>query len=452
LAGKQLGNAAGAQVMRTSAQVLWPAPDTPLEGVLQANVADLGSWGSWLPAGWRLVGSASAGAAIGGRFGAPEYTGELHGSGIGVRNLVQGVDVRDGELKVSLQGERARIETFRLRAGEGTLDLTGEGRFGDAPGAQLQLVAKRFALLARVDRRIAASGQASMRLDAVSIALDGRFAVDEGLVDFTRGDAPSLGDDVEVLRPGAEPVASETGAQREPRRTITVDLLVDLGRALRLRGRGLDTLLRGELRITAPGGRVAVNGMVRAEEGTYAAYRQKLEVERGLVRFNGPVENPVLDILAIRPNLDVRVGVAVTGTAIAPRVKLYSEPPMRDADKLSWLVLGREPSALGRTDTAVLQSAALALFAGEGGGPTDDLTRLIGLDTLSVGQRETGSVTETVVSLGRQISRRWYVGYERSLNATSGTWQLIYRVAQRFTLRAQAGEDTSFDAIWTWRW
>lgn len=452
LAGTHLGNAAGAQVVRTSPQTLWPAPETPLEGVLQANVADLGSWGGWLPPGWRLVGTASAGAAIGGRFGAPEYIGELRGAGIGVRNVLQGVDVRDGELKVSLQGERARIETFRLHAGEGAVQLSGEGRFGADPSAQLQLGAERFALLQRVDRRIAASGQASVRLDTKSIAVDGRFTVDEGLIDFTRSDAPSLGDDVEVLRPGAEPVALEDGKRHEAQRMTTLDLFVDLGRNLRLRGRGLDTLLRGELHITAPGGRLAVNGTVRAEEGTYTAYRQNLEIERGFVRFNGPVENPALEILAIRPNLDVRVGVAVTGTAFTPRVKLVSEPAMSDSDKLTWLVLGREPGALGRTDTAVLQSAALALFAGEGGGPTDELGRLIPLDTLSVGQRETGSVTETVVSLGRQVSKHWYVGYERSLSATSGTWQLIYRVAQRFTLRAQAGEDNSFDAIYTWRW
>jgi translocation and assembly module TamB len=452
LAGAQLGNAAGAQVIRTSPQALWPPPDTPLEGVLQANVADLGTWGGWLPPGWRLVGTASASATIGGRFGAPEYTGELRGSGIGVRDILQGVDVRDGELAVSLQGERARIETFRLRAGDGTLQLSGEGRFGAAPSAQLQLVAERFALLQRVDRRIVSSGQASMRLDADAIALDGRFKVDEGLIDFTRSDAPTLGDDVEVLRPGGGPAAAADAAQSESRRKTAVDLLVDLGRDLRLRGRGLNALLRGELRITAPGGRLAVNGTVRAEEGTYTAYRQNLEIERGFVRFNGPVENPTLDILAIRPNLDVRVGVAVSGTALAPRVKLYSEPPMSESDKLTWLVLGREPGALGRTDTAVLQGAALALLAGEGNSPTDELTQLIGLDTLSVGQRETGSVTETVVALGRQIGKRWYIGYERSLSATSGTWQLIYRVAQRFTLRAQAGEDNSFDAIWTWRW
>ena len=43
------------------------------------------------------------------------------------------------------------------------------------------------------------------------------------------------------------------------------------------------------------------------------------------------------------------------------------------------------------------------------------------------------------------------MGYERGVNATTGTWQLIYRVAQRFTLRAQSGVDNSLDVIWTWR-
>ena len=145
----------------------------------------------------------------------------------------------------------------------------------------------------------------------------------------------------------------------------------------------------------------------------------------------------------MRPNLDVRVGVAITGTAVNPRVRLFSEPEMSDIDKLSWLVLGRASDGLGRADTALLQRAALALLAGEGEGPTDQLTRAIGLDELSVRQTD-GDVRETVISLGKQLSRRWYVGYERSLNATAGTWQLIYRIAQRFTLRAQSGVDNSW--------
>jgi translocation and assembly module TamB len=146
------------------------------------------------------------------------------------------------------------------------------------------------------------------------------------------------------------------------------------------------------------------------------------------------------------------VGVAVGGTALSPRVRLYSEPDMADTDKLSWLVLGRAPEGLGRADTALLQHAAMALLSGEGESTTDKVVHALGLDDFQVRQQNEGDVRNTVVSLGKQVSRRWYVGYERGVNSTIGSWQLIYRIAQRFTLRAQSGEDNALDVIWTWRW
>jgi len=452
LAGKTLGVAAGAVVVRTTPQATWPAPETPIQGVLEVQVANLGTWGPWVPAGWRLTGALRTSASIGGRFGAPEYTGEVRGSGIGVRNFLQGVNVTDGDVVIVLQGPTARIERFTAKAGAGTVKLEGNASLGEAPKALLKLEADKFQLLGRVDRRIVTSGQAQMQLDRTTLALDGKFGIDEGLIDFTRSDAPALSDDVEVIRgkrdPNAEPVPNANPA---PGHTIKLDLQVSLGQQLRVRGRGLDSGLRGELRITSPSNRLAIAGTVRAVDGTYAAYGQKLVIDRGLISFNGPVENPRLDIEATRPNSDVRVGVQVSGTALNPRIRLFSEPEMPEIDKLSWLVLGRATDGLGRTDTALLQRAALALLAGEGESKTSQLTKAIGLDDLSLRQTE-GEVRETVISMGKQLSRRWYVGYERSLNATTGTWQLIYRIARRFTLRAQTGQDTAIDAIWTWRW
>ena len=453
LAGSTLGVAAGAFVARTSPQATWPAPDTPVSGVLELQVANLGTWGTWVPAGWRLGGALRVSAGIGGRFGAPEYTGRVDGRELSVRNFLQGVNVHSGEVAIALQGDRARVERFSARAGEGTLSLAGDAVLGAAPQARLQLEAQHFQLLGRIDRRIVTSGSAQMQLESERLHLDGRFAVDEGLIDFSKSDAPALSDDVVVKRAAdpkaAAPVRSGTTPARLP--SVALDLRVDLGQKLRLRGRGLETGLEGELRLTSPAGKLAVDGSVRAAGGTYAAYGQKLEIARGNLVFNGPAENPRLDIEATRPNLDVRVGVQVTGTAVNPRVRLFSEPEMSELDKLSWLVLGRASDGLGRADTALLQRAALALLAGDSPGPTEQLLQTIGLDELSVRQNE-GEVRETVVSLGKQLSRRWYVGYERSLNATAGTWQLIYRIAQRFTLRAQSGEDSSLDVIWTWRW
>lgn len=451
LAGRKLGALGGAITVRTDPKLFWPPADAPLQGVMELQVADLAAWGAWAPAGWRVRGALHASASFGGQFGAPEYTGQVEGSGIGMRNLVEGIDVHDGELEIVLKGETAQIVKLQARAGDGSVKVGGDAVFGASPQARLNLTADKLLLLGRVDRRIVASGNATLQLDPRLLQLDGRFTIDQGLIDFSRGNAPSLGDDVTVLREPAA-TAAEATPRSGPTRDVKMNLTLNLGSALRLRGRGLDTRLAGELLLTAPNGRLAVNGTVNAVQGTYAAYGQNLRIERGAVTFSGAVDNPRLDILAIRPNVDVVVGVAITGSVNAPRIALYSEPDMADNDKLSWLVLGRAPDGLPGSDTALLQAAAMALLAGEGGdGLGSQLARLNPLDTLSVRQTD-GVVRNTVVSVGKQLSQRWYIGYERSLNATAGNWQLIYRLAQRFTVRLQTGLDNSIDLIWSWRW
>lgn len=302
--------------------------------------------------------------------------------------------------------------------------------------------------------------QASLGMEQIDV--DGRLQVVEGLIDITRSDAPTVGDDVNVLnRPGQDPEeqADAAGNGSAAKRKLNASVNVDLGHQLRLKGKGLDAILAGKLKLSTPGNRPAVHGAVHVENGTFAAYGQKLVIEKGTIAFTGPVENPRLDILAMRPQsptasaIDVKVGVNITGTAQDPRVRLYSEPAMSETEKLSWLVLGRAPTGLGGADIGLLQSAAVALLSGEGSSPSDNLVAMLGLDELSVRQSESAdAVRDTVVNLGKQVSKYWYVGYERNLNATSGNWQLIYRLAQRVTVRAQAGDDNAVDFIWSWRW
>ncbi|MEO6408752.1 MAG: translocation/assembly module TamB domain-containing protein [Burkholderiaceae bacterium] len=465
LAGRSLGAATSTVVVRADPAALWPAASAPIDGTLEVRVADLGSLGAWVPPGWRLEGAVLANAAIAGRFGAPQYTGTVVGTKIGARNFLEGVKITDGDVAIRLQGDSARIERFSAKGGDGTLKLAGGAEFGSTPTANLTVSAQNFLLLGRVDRRIVVSGDGNLRLDAQAVAFDGKFGVDEGLVDFSRGDAPKLSDDVTVIRaPGAQsPQAAASAAATAkaapapieaaaaPKRDVRLNLRVALGKKLRLRGRGLDTRLEGDLRITAPQGQLAVNGTVNVVDGTYQAYGQRLAIDRGVVAFNGRVDSPRLDIEATRPKTgDVRVGVKVTGQPATLRVRLFSQPEMSEVDKLSWLVMGRASDALGGTETALLQRAALALVSGEGPGVTDQITKALGLDELAVSSG--GDVKSTVVTVGKQISDRLYVAYAQGLNAAAGSFQLIYKIAQRFTLRAQSGSDNSLDLIWTWRW
>lgn len=466
LNGKTLGVMAGAVVVRTSPEVLWPTSDASIEGAAELDVANLSAWGTWVPTGWRLGGQMKTSAVFAGRFGAPEVTGSIVGSALSARNFIEGVNISEGEVLISLQGTAARIERFNAKGGTGSLSIDGSAALGDSPSAQLRLKADRFVLLGRVDRRIVTSGSAQLGFGRDSLSVDGGFTIDEGMIDFTRSDAPTLSDDVQVVRAaasgatrGAPADSAQSGSAETAAplptsttaRNVALDLKIGLGTKLRLRGRGIETGLRGDLRLTAPSGRLAINGTIAAASGTYAAYGQKLTIDRGQITFNGPPENPQLNIEATRPNVDIRVGVQITGTAQNPRIRLFSEPEVSEVDKLSWLALGRASDGLGGADTALLQTAAVALLAGEGDSITDQFTKAIGLDELTLKQNQ-GEVRETVISLGKQLSRRWYVGYERGLNATAGSFQLVYRIARSFTLRAQSGFENSLDVIWTWRW
>ncbi|MBY0408776.1 MAG: translocation/assembly module TamB domain-containing protein, partial [Burkholderiaceae bacterium] len=228
-----------------------------------------------------------------------------------------------------------------------------------------------------------------------------------------------------------------------------------LGRDFALQGQGITTRLVGELDLrgsTVPGAPPRIIGEVRTEQGRYRAWGQMLDVETGLIRFSGPYNNPSLDILALRPNISVRAGVQVTGSAQAPRVKLYSDPDLPDAEKLSWVVLGRS-AAGGGAEAAVLQQAALALLGrngGGGGGVTANIASRLGLDEIGVKGPGAGEdATAAALTFGKRLSKDLYLTYERSLSGTLGTLYIFYDLSRRLTLRGQTGEKSAVDLIYT---
>jgi translocation and assembly module TamB len=459
--GRLFGVFTGRQTVTVADARSLPSATDPLAGEINMQIRNLRPWGTWLPAGWRLGGQMSAQAKLGGTLGVPQYAGTVNGEGLALGQALLGVNMTDGVLQMKLEGDHLYLTRFEARSGSqgGSMTATGEVLLTETPELRLSVKADRFGLLQRVDRRVVISGEASGVAGTDEIKVDGSLLVDEGLIDISRSDAPTVGEDVYVVNlPGDDDEEDEDDAGAgASQRKLNANIDVDLGQKLKLRGRGLEAFLTGKLKVSTPANRPSIRGAIKLENGTYAAYGQKLVIERGSVAFTGAIENPRLDILAMRAesptaaSTDVKVGVNITGTAQDPRVRLYSDPAMSETEKLSWLVLGRAPTGLGGADIGLLQSAAVALLSGEKSSPSDNLVGRLGLDELSVRQTD-GAVRETVVNLGKQVSKYWYVGYERNLNETSGNWQLIYRLAQRFTVRAQAGDDNAIDFIRSWRW
>lgn len=440
------------------------AEAAPVAGRLQASLPQVGVWSVLAPPGWRVRGSLRAEAVLSGTRADPRFNGSLQADDLALRSLVNGIVFRGGELRATLAGERIVIERFRLegRGGPergGVLQASGsaewrrvlsDGQTVREPLIELQATATRLRASTRADRRLTVTGDLRARLEGRALQLRGNLKADEALVVLPDELAPSLGDDV-VVRGTEYPIERGSAVRVIP----DVRVALDLGDAFELRGQGLRTRLAGQLEVrsapTDPAPRVV--GEVRTVSGSYRAYGQQLGIETGVLRFSGPYDNPALDILAVRPNMAQRVGVQITGTAQAPRVRLYADPDLPDSEKLAWLVLGRPASGAG-AEAAVLQQAALALLAGADGGTFDGgLAGALGLDSLgfsgSGSGNGNGGDNSAAFTLGKRLADNLYLSYERSLAGTLNTVSVFYDVSRRFTVRARAGSENAIDLIFT---
>ncbi len=457
----------------------WP-DDAPLAGSVRANLPRVGVWSVLAPPGWRMRGTLAANATLAGTRKAPHWTGTLQADDLALRSVVEGIEFSGGKLRATLNGLRLGIDEFSLRgaptvtsgpagtsttASGGLLNVTGfvawlPDQPADAPlvnRIRMELGAKAESLrvTARADRRLTVSGALQARLVDKRVELRGTLRADQALFILPDETTPTLGNDVFVKSSQSSGTASAALPESSGVRILPdVAITLELGNDFRVQGRGVNTRLAGTLNLHTTLGATAaprLTGEVRAINGTYRAYGQYLNIEEGVLRFTGPFDNPSLDVLAIRPNLSVRVGVQITGTALAPRVRLYSNPELADAEKLAWLVLGRSAAA-GGAESAVLQQAAMALLGGKGGGMSGGLAQAIGLDEISFRGSATasnGTTSSAAVTLGKRLSRDFYVAYERSMAGTMGTFYIFYDLSRRFTLRAQAGEQSAVDLIFT---
>lgn len=480
---------ASTRLQRQGGGWVW-SDSAALAGKVRARLPQVGVWSVLAPPGWRVSGTLEADATLSGTRGNPQWSGQLSADKLTVRSLLDGVDLQDGKLRATLAGDRVNITEFSLKGGRGSNarivgfsgnrtappvdggSLEGSGSVqwgpgsgsGGAPDLRMDFKARadHFQVLVRADRQASVSGTLEATLRERQFKLRGDLRIDRASILLPDASAPSLGSDV-VVRSKVRNEAAQKNAQlaaSAAQRAETVlppdvAISLDLGNDFAFQGQGITTRLEGKLDIRSSAAANApprVFGEVRTVAGRYRAWGQMLDVETGLVRFSGPYNNPSLDILALRPNIEVRAGVQVTGSALDPRVRLYSEPDLPDAEKLSWVVLGRS-AASGGAEAAVLQQAALALLGGKGGGTGSRIASRLGLDEIGFKGPGAGeNANGAALTFGKRVSKNMYLTYERSLSGTLGTLYIFYDLSRHLRLRAQTGTSTGLDLIYTVRY
>jgi translocation and assembly module TamB len=434
LAAANLGEASLAARARGLARA------APLAGQLTADVRTLRLLEEVIGTAAVIDGRATAELALGGTLGAPTLAGTAQADAIRIDMPQYGLALRDGRLRAKLSGDELLLEALSIRGPEGELTASGTlARGGE--GAALAWRAERLRVFNRPDRRLVVTGSGSVAVSQSKLALRGALRADEGYIEFA-GLQPGdrLGEDVVIV--GRPPPPRATGPRALP---LDLDMTLDPGAGFRIVGQGLDAFLRGKVQVRSrPDGAIVAAGAIETARGTFFAFGQRLEIERGRLVFDGPIDNPALDVLALRKNLAVEAGVEVTGTARAPRVQVTSRPPVPESEALSWLVLGRGVPDASSADLALIQAAAAQLGGSGGAAPLQRrITEGLGLDDISIRGAGGGTATGQVVAFGKRVSDRLYVEYEQGISVAANLVRLTYVLTRRLSVNAQTSQTTS---------
>lgn len=376
-------------------------PRQPIRAKLDADIADL-AWvglfvGDSMEIGGQVKANLEAQGTLAGKWSA---TGAIRGDKLRVVRIDDGVRLIDGTLSARLDGDRLVLDSLRFPASLRvmpaewctkewiTTDPEAKGGYAEARGqwnlidggGNVRLTLYRFPALQRSDRYAMVSGTVDLTAQMPRIDIVGDLKADAGWfsLEILQG-VPSLDDDVKVRRVGDDPGTVSTPLQ------TSMNLKFDMGPRFYITGMGLDAGLLGSIQILLNDGRLTGVGALRTRGGGIEAYGQKLRLRRGTLTFQGRLDNPLLDIEALRTGEQVEAGVKVVGTAQRPRIDLVSYPDVSDVEKLSWLLLGRGPDESG-SDAALLLSVGTALLGG--GQP---FYKQFGLDDVSVRTGNLGS-------------------------------------------------------------
>ncbi|WLH77405.1 translocation/assembly module TamB [Pseudomonas sp. FP2335] len=415
-----------------------PLPkNKPITGNFSLVGLDLAVARPFVPMVETLSGKLNGNGRISGGLLAPQVNGNV--------NLVGG-EVSGPELPISLEGLNVQAliagESVQLnggwrsgKAGQGS--LKGRIDWGRAlavdlslQGSQLPVTVEPYAVL-----EVAPDLKISLKDDKLAIA---------GKVQIPRGDIT-----VRELPPSTVKVSGDTviiGSQTEegkPPMAMAMDIDVAVGEdKLNFSGFGLTAKVQGHVHI---GDNLDTRGELWLNDGRYRAYGQKLDVRRARLLFAGPLDQPYLDIEAIRKTDDIIAGIRLSGSAEQPTTQIFSEPAMSQEQALSYLVLGRPLTTTGE-DNNMLAQAALGLGLMGSAGVTSDLAKNLGIQDFELDTQGSGTTTAVVASgkITEKLSLRYGVG----VFEPASTIALRYLLSKKVYLEVASGVASSLDIFY----
>jgi len=395
----------------------------------------------------------------------PLFEGRVRLSKAGGYLPSAGITLRDVRIDARMAENGILIDSFRVVSGPGYLDGAARIRLKGFKIADFDgnLNGDRFQAIHVPELHVQTSPRLTFSGTPEKISVRGEVILPLLRVNGSPSQGP-VESSPDVVREGK----TKSGAGK-PSVGLDVQVKMVLGEQAEFNTAGIDAKLGGEMEIRfSDPERISGRGEIRVVKGRFRTYGVNLEIVRGhLFYAGGPVNQPALDILALRKIGEVKAGVAVSGTLPKPLVKLYSEPYLQDMDILAYIVLGhplgadsKQAGLLATAASAVLTSQQaedlleqiqdyLGLASLEISSDVLEKSNRMGYKRLKVTPEGTGgsspSASETILVVGKYLTPELYISYGRSLFSGGNLFFLRYNISKNWQVESQMGQESGID-------
>ena len=397
--------------------------------------------------GEKAAGTLNANLRLGGNLQSPQLFGQMQLNGVDVEGNFMPFDMQPSQLAMNFNGTTSTLQGV-VRTQRGQINLSGDADWSQINNWRARVAAQGNKVRITVPPMVRLDVSPDLVFEATPtlFTLDGRVDVPWARIvvhDLPESAVGTSSDEV-MLNADLKPEKPKSAAI-----PINSNLIVHVGNNVRMDAFGLKARLTGDLKVTQDQQGLGLNGQINIPEGRYHAYGQDLIVRKGELIFSGPVDQPLLNIEAIRnPDAtenDVTAGVRITGTADEPKAEIFSDPAMSQQEALSYLLRGQGLES-GQSDSAAMTSALVGLGVAQSGQVVGKIGETFGVSNLALDTEGVGDSSQVVVSgyvlPGLQV--KYGVGIFDSL----ATLTLRYRLMPKLYLEAVSGLDQALDLLY----
>ena len=419
-----------------------------LQGKLLYQGLNIKAFHYLLPDIDEVEGEFKADVSIDGPLKAPNINGYIRLNDSTFGGGVVPLLMSDLNTEVKLKGTKAKVDG-RFMTGDGSAKLLGEFDWSQGLEAWVTLVGDKIEVDYQSQVQLFISPDLKFTLDNQKMDLTGKVFVPKGLivVKTLPPSAISVSDDVVVIDSGKN-------GKKAASLPLTMKVGMRLGDHVLIDAFGLKSNLAGQLTVSKKiDGPVLTNGNIRLVDGSYRAFGQNLIINKGVILFSGPPDQPYLSVDAIRdPALiedSVTAGIKLEGPVSAPEITIYSSPAMDQQNALSYLLRGKAIDSNGG-DNSMLTSMLVNLGVGQSAGTVNQIGEAIGVKDLSLDS--SGSGDESQLSISGYILPGVQIRYGIGLFTSMTEIALRYEVLPKLYLEAVSGLNNAFDVYYEFDW